>query len=77
MHLVKMEQEQVEKQRQKEEEERRRKKEEAKRKRRMLEAAFDGDVDEMETVLREVKTNNPSCNILQLLTLLLRFVNVD
>lgn len=50
-----MEQEKAEKQRQKEEEERRRKKEEKQRMKRMLEAAFDGDCDEMTTVLKEVK----------------------
>ena len=49
-----MEQEQAELQRQKEEAERRRKREETKRKKRMLEAAFDGDVDEINQVLREV-----------------------
>ena len=55
MKLVQMEQEQAEKQRQKEEEERRRKREEQKRKKRMLEAAFDGDLDEIKQVLKEVR----------------------
>ena len=50
-----MEQEKAEKQRLKEEEERKRKAEEKKRKRRMLEAAFDGDVDEMTAILKEVQ----------------------
>ena len=50
-----MEQEQAEKQRLKEEAERRRKAEERKRKKRMLEAAFDGDVDAMEQILKEVR----------------------
>lgn len=49
-----MEQEKAEKQRQKEEEERRRKREAKQRMKRMLEAAFDGDLDEMSTVLKEV-----------------------
>ena len=52
--LVKMEQEQAEKERQKEEEERKRKREMAKRRKRMLEAAFDGDNDEINTVIKEV-----------------------
>ena len=52
--LVQMEQEQAEKQRQKEDEERRRKREEVKRKKRMLESAFDGDLDEIRTILKEV-----------------------
>ena len=38
----------------KEEAERRKKREEAKRKKRMLEGAFDGDIDEMKTILKEV-----------------------
>nr|XP_022312740.1 putative IQ motif and ankyrin repeat domain-containing protein [Crassostrea virginica] len=56
LQLVKMEQEKAEKERQKEEEERRRKREEAKRKKRMLEAAFEGDIEEIENILKEVKT---------------------
>ncbi|KAL5017302.1 hypothetical protein ScPMuIL_006891 [Solemya velum] len=52
--LVKMEQEQAEKERKKEEEERRRKKEERMRKKRILEAAFDGDNDAILTILKEV-----------------------
>ncbi|XP_048763546.2 IQ motif and ankyrin repeat domain-containing protein 1-like isoform X2 [Ostrea edulis] len=56
LQLVKMEQEKAEKERQKEEEERRRKREETKRKKRMLEAAFEGDVEEIENILKEVKT---------------------
>lgn len=54
VQLVKMEQEKAEKQRQKEEEERKRKREEKQRMKRMLEAAFDGDVEEMTLVLKEV-----------------------
>lgn len=49
-----MEQEKAEKERQKEEEERRRKREEVKRKKRMLEAAFEGDIEEIENILKEV-----------------------
>jgi len=52
--MVQMEQEKAEKLRQKEEEERRRKREEKQRMKRMLEAAFDGDTDEMATILKEV-----------------------
>ncbi|XP_061168041.1 IQ motif and ankyrin repeat domain-containing protein 1-like [Saccostrea echinata] len=55
VQLVKMEQEKAEKERQKEEEERKRKREEAKRKKRMLEAAFEGDTEEIENILKEVK----------------------
>ena len=54
MKLVKMEQEEAEKQRLKEEAERKRKAEERKRKKRMLDAAFEGDVDAMAQVLKEV-----------------------
>lgn len=50
-----MEQEKAEQQRLKEEEERRRKREEKQRMKRMLEAAFDGDVEEMKLVLKEVR----------------------
>lgn len=49
-----MEQEKAEKERQKEEEERKRKREEIKRKKRMLEAAFEGDIEEIENILKEV-----------------------
>jgi hypothetical protein len=52
--LVKMEQEKAEKERQKEEEERKQQRELIKRRKRMLEAAFDGDNDEIENVLHEV-----------------------
>ena len=53
--VVKMEQEKYEKERQKEENERKRQRENAKRRKRMLEAAFDGDMDEIKAVLKEVK----------------------
>ena len=52
--MVKMEQEEAERRQQKEDEERRRKKEEQKRIKRMLEAAFDGDIDQMKEILKEV-----------------------
>ena len=55
LKLVQMEREEAEKERKKEEEERRKKKEEAKRRSRILEAAFDGDNDEILAVLDEVK----------------------
>lgn len=54
LHMVKMEQEEAERRQQKEDEERRRKKEEQKRIKRMLEAAFDGDLDQMKDILKEV-----------------------
>lgn len=50
-----MQQEEAEKERQKEEEERRKKREAVKRIKRMLEAAFDGDDDEMLGILKEVR----------------------
>ncbi|XP_077997605.1 IQ motif and ankyrin repeat domain-containing protein 1-like [Glandiceps talaboti] len=52
--MVKREQEIAQKEREKEEEERRRKREAAKRRKRILEAAFDGDNDEIFQVLKEV-----------------------
>ena len=55
LKLVQMEREEAEKERKKEEEERRKRKEEAKRRSRILEAAFDGDNDEILAVLDEVK----------------------
>lgn len=54
LQLVQMEREEAEKERQKEEEERKRRKEEANRRKRILEAAFDGDNDEILAVLEEV-----------------------
>lgn len=53
-----MEREEAERERKKEEEETRKRKEEAKRKSRILEAAFDGDNDEILAVLEEVKNNS-------------------
>ncbi|XP_070557089.1 IQ motif and ankyrin repeat domain-containing protein 1-like [Ptychodera flava] len=52
--IVKREQEQAAREREKEEEERRRKREAIKRRKRILEAAFDGDNDEITQVLKEV-----------------------
>ncbi|XP_043847071.1 IQ motif and ankyrin repeat domain-containing protein 1 [Dromiciops gliroides] len=52
--MVKREQEQARREREKEEEQRRRRLEEQKRRKRMLEAAFEGDVEEMKAVLKEV-----------------------
>lgn len=49
-----MEREQAELERKKEEEERRKRREEAKRQSRILEAAFDGDNDEILAALEEV-----------------------
>ena len=56
-----MEQEEAEKQRLKEEAERKRKADERKRKKRTLEAAFDGDVDAMAQVLKEVMYLYSTC----------------
>ncbi|XP_015272452.1 PREDICTED: putative IQ motif and ankyrin repeat domain-containing protein [Gekko japonicus] len=52
--LVKREQEEAERERKKEEEAKKKQREEQQRKKRMLEAAFEGDVEEMQAVLREV-----------------------
>ncbi|XP_073191142.1 IQ motif and ankyrin repeat domain-containing protein 1 [Lepidochelys kempii] len=52
--MVKKEQEEAERERQKEEEKRKKQQEIQQRKKRMLEAAFDGDVEEMKAVLKEV-----------------------
>ena len=54
MYLVKLEQEQAEREYQKEQEERRRRAQEAKRRKRFLDAAFDGDNDELLAILKEV-----------------------
>ncbi|XP_074841641.1 IQ motif and ankyrin repeat domain-containing protein 1 [Carettochelys insculpta] len=52
--MVKREQEEAERERKKEEEEKRKQREIQQRKKRMLEAAFDGNVEEMKAVLKEV-----------------------
>ena len=56
--LVKMQQEEAERERAKEEEERRKKRERIKRFKRMLESAFDGDLDDMKSILKEVRTGS-------------------
>lgn len=65
--MVQMEREEAEKERKKEEEERRKRKEEAKRKTRILEAAFDGDNDEILAVLDEVKEERSCLQVSELL----------
>ncbi|XP_012942165.1 IQ motif and ankyrin repeat domain-containing protein 1 isoform X2 [Aplysia californica] len=54
IHMVKMQQEEAERKAQKEDEERKRRQQEIKRRKRMLEAAYDGDLDIMKEVLKEV-----------------------
>ena len=54
LQVVKIEREKAEKERLKEEEERRRKRAAAQRIKRFLEAAFDGDLDEIKNILEEV-----------------------
>lgn len=52
--MVKLEQERMEQQRKRDEEALRRRKEHFNRIKRMLEAAFDGDIDEIKKLLKEV-----------------------
>ncbi|XP_058034374.1 IQ motif and ankyrin repeat domain-containing protein 1 [Ahaetulla prasina] len=52
--LVRREQEEAERARKKEEEEKKKQREEQQRRKRMLEAAFEGDVEEMKAILKEV-----------------------
>lgn len=52
--MVKLEQERAEQQFKREEEERRKKREQAKRIKRMLEAAFDGEMAQIKSLLSEV-----------------------
>lgn len=54
VQLVKMQQYELEMQRKKEEEERRRRREDMKRRKRMLEAAFEGDNNTIEEILKQV-----------------------
>ena len=54
LHMVQREQEEEEKERKKEEEERKRRAQEVKWRKRLLEAAFDGENDEIMAVLNEV-----------------------
>ncbi|ESO94491.1 hypothetical protein LOTGIDRAFT_215456 [Lottia gigantea] len=63
VHMVKMQQEEVERQMKKDEEERKRKREEVKRKKRMLEAAYDGDNDSILDILQEVREIDDKNNI--------------
>lgn len=58
MALVKREQEEAERARKKEEEEKKQQREEQQRRKRMLEAAFEGDVEEMKAILKEVKMSS-------------------
>ena len=53
--MVEREREEEEKERQKEQEERKKKAQEMKWRKRLLEAAFDGDDEEIDAVLNEVK----------------------
>ena len=59
-----MEREQAELERKKEEEERKKRREEAKRQSRILEAAFDGDNDEILAALEEVSQITRPSNVL-------------
>lgn len=52
--MVRMEQQRAEAERKREEEERKKRREQAKRKSRILEAAFDGNITEVNSVLNEV-----------------------
>ena len=54
LHMVQREREEEEKERKKEEEERKRRAQEVKWRKRLLEAAFDGENDEIMAVLNEV-----------------------
>ncbi len=55
--VARMQQEQQERQYQKDKEERRRRREAARRQRRFLEAAFDGNNDELQLILKEVSAS--------------------
>ncbi|XP_071965660.1 IQ motif and ankyrin repeat domain-containing protein 1-like [Antedon mediterranea] len=61
--MVKKEQERAELEREKEEEIRRKKKAELKRRKRFLEAAFDGDTDELQIIVQEVEDEHKKSNI--------------
>lgn len=54
MQMAKLEQERAEQQRKRDEEAQRKRKEHNRRIKRMLEAAFDGDTDEINKLLKEV-----------------------
>ena len=55
VQLARLERERAEREREKDEAERRKKREQMQRIKRMLEAAFDGDTQEINTVLKEVR----------------------
>ncbi|KAI6660584.1 IQ motif and ankyrin repeat domain-containing protein [Oopsacas minuta] len=55
LHMVRMEREEIERQVERDGRERRRKQEITRRKKRMLDAAFEGDTDEIEHILKESK----------------------
>ena len=67
-----MQQEEADRQMKKEEEERKRRAAEVKRRKRILEAAFDGDNDEINTVLKEVR-----CSDFVQLNLLMYLLHMD
>ena len=55
--MIKLQKEEAERKAEKEYEEKKRKQQEIKRKKRMLEAAYDGDIDMMKEILKEVWKN--------------------
>ena len=55
VQLARLERERAEREREKEEAERKKKREQMQRVKRMLEAAFDGDTQEINTILKEVR----------------------
>lgn len=57
VQMVRLEQQRCEAERQKQEEERKKQKEQARRVSRMLEAAFEGDSNEIKSLMEEVCTN--------------------
>ena len=56
LHVVKMEQKRAAKEREREAEQRRKRQEELRRVKKFLEAAFDGDCEELQSLLNEVKS---------------------
>jgi len=63
LQLVKMERERAEHEMEKEAEERRKRKEQLHRQKKMLEAAFDGEIDVIQLLLKEVVVNTAPYNI--------------
>ena len=55
MQLVKMEREKADREMEREAEERRKRKEQLNRQKKMLEAAFDGEIDVIQSLLKEVR----------------------